>query len=112
MKFISTWNEQTQRLYLRYCPWCEDPALESGFRSGCFRDTRRNLYVLDDRLYDFIENFPRPETDRYRFDMTVECCVTASKDEGWNRLGFIDVQIQVRLNCVEGVASRINRQFV
>jgi hypothetical protein len=40
---------------LRYCPWCEDPRLDDGFRPECVRDTRRNIHVIDDRLYDYIE---------------------------------------------------------
>ena len=50
--------------FLRYCPWCEDPGVETGFRAKCSRDTRKNIFVLDDRLYDYIENFPRPKNAR------------------------------------------------
>ncbi len=50
---------------IRYCPWCEDPDLETGFPSGCCRDTRRNIYVIDDRLYDYIESFPRTPYSRW-----------------------------------------------
>ena len=38
-----------------YCPWCRDPALKQKVRSGCSQDINSNVYLLDDRLYNYIE---------------------------------------------------------
>lgn len=38
-----------------YCPWCDDAATANVVRAGCEFEVRETPYVLDDRLYDFIE---------------------------------------------------------
>ena len=41
---------------ISYCPWCYDPLLKHKVRKGCAYDVNSSIYVLDDRLYDYITN--------------------------------------------------------
>jgi hypothetical protein len=56
-----------------YCPWCDDPLLKNHVRKGCAFDVNSSLYVLDDRLYRYIEDeMPRPAS-------LLAHCVTVSQ---------------------------------
>ncbi len=46
----------------KYCPWCDDQLFQDGrVRANCQFDVSSPIYVLDDRLYDYIEaNEPNP----------------------------------------------------
>ena len=43
----------------RYCPWCDidSPEAENRRRPGCECDVSESLFLLDDRLYDYLENY-------------------------------------------------------
>ena len=38
-----------------YCPWCNDLGLHGKLRKGCAHDVNSQTFVIDDRLYDYIE---------------------------------------------------------
>jgi len=38
-----------------YCPWCIDLGLKGNLRKGCAHDVNSQTFVIDDRLYDYIE---------------------------------------------------------
>ena len=37
------------------CPWCIDLGLPGKLRPGCTRDLNSPIFILDDRLYDYVE---------------------------------------------------------
>ena len=49
-------NEAKKHNGISYCPWCYDPMLKHKVRKGCAYDVNSSIYVLDDRLYDYIKN--------------------------------------------------------
>ena len=48
-------NEAKKHNGISYCPWCYDPMLKYKVRKGCAYDVNSSIYVLDDRLYDYIK---------------------------------------------------------
>ena len=41
---------------LEYCPWCPDEKLKGKVRQGCVQDVNSQIFVIEDRLYDYIEH--------------------------------------------------------
>ena len=39
----------------KYCPWCYDSGIGGRLRRGCANDVNSQIYVIDDRLFDYIE---------------------------------------------------------
>lgn len=39
----------------KYCPWCIDPGAKLRIKNGCAFDVNSAVFVLDDRLFDYIE---------------------------------------------------------
>lgn len=58
------WGRESMRKHdgVRYCPWCDDPATKNMVRKGCEFDVSESLFVIDDRLYNYIEYVRGDET--------------------------------------------------
>lgn len=45
------------------CAWCDDFDVVRGFWTGYCSTTTKNIFVIDDRIYDFVESYPRSDTE-------------------------------------------------
>ena len=91
-----------------YCPWCNDLGLHGKLRKGCAHDVNSQIFVIDDRLYEYIEeNVANPGK------MLVHCVKVSQLIRAFTGMEYFRrVHVKKTVKITSGFMAKFQNQLV